>query len=116
VKNVYLILTTILVTACSTVEFVRKDFTPHRQGVFRSSTTASESRQAKDREEINQKAKEFCGGEFTVTKEYQALEPTRTTAGVGAGLGMGIGTNSAFMLGSSTATERMFNFVEFVCK
>lgn len=101
--------------ACTTVEFVRKDLTPQKQGVLRHSLTSNEKKTAEYRAEINKKAGEFCGSEFTITKEYQAMDESRSTAGVGTGFGIGRGGGSLF-IGSAGSDRTMYNFIEFSCK
>lgn len=103
-----------LICGCTTVEFVRKDFTPSKKGVIRHSLTSNPSRQAKYRELVNAEAKNFCGGEFEITKEYQAREETGSSAGVGTGVS--IGRSSSIFIGGSDRSTAMYNFVEFICK
>lgn len=101
-----------LITGCTTVEFVRKDLSPTKKGVLRFAPTSSESRQVKYREEVQKKATEFCGGGFEITKEYQALQETGRSAGVGTGFGVGFGGVGIATTNHGTA---MYNFVEFNC-
>lgn len=98
--------------ACSTVEFVRKDLTPHRQGVVRYLPTDSADREAKYRADLNKKATDFCGGPYKVTREYQALEESGSSAGVGTGFGVGAG---AIFVGGADRGTTMYNYVEFTC-
>lgn len=99
---------------CTTVEFVRKDFTPRRQAVLRYAPPSSESREVKYRIELNKQATNFCGGEFDITREFQAREETGSAAGIGTGFGIG-GSGSIFVGGSDRSTA-MYNFVEVTCK
>ena len=62
---------------------------------------------------INEKAREFCDGEFTVTKEYEALEQSRSSAGIGTGFGFGGG--SSILIGGAGPSQTMYQFVEFKC-
>lgn len=102
----------LLLSACTTVSFVRKDFTPVKQGVLRHSPPSSSERAAEYREKVNKEARDFCGGEFQITKEYQARELTGTSTGVGTGFGVGMG---GIAIGGSTQGTAMYNFVEFTC-
>lgn len=101
-------------SGCTTVEFVRKDFTPRRQAVLRYAPPSSESRAVKYRIELSKQATNFCGGEFDITKEFQAREETGSAAGIGTGFGIG-GSGSIFVGGSDRSTA-MYNFVEIACK
>jgi hypothetical protein len=104
----------LFLTSCISVEFVRRDYTPVKQGVLRHSPASGTERIAKYRDEVNKQAREFCKGDFTITKEYDALGESKSTAGVGTGIGMG-GRSSVFF-GSSIPSETMYSFVEFTCK
>lgn len=103
----------LLFSGCTTVEFVRKDIAPEKKAVLRYVPPANEKKAAKYKDEVNKKAQEFCGGEFNITKEYQARQPTGTSTGVGTGIGLGMG---GIMLGSSQESTAMYNFVELSCQ
>ena len=103
-----------LLGGCTTVEFVRKDFTPRRQAVLRYAPPGSENREVKYRIELSKQATDFCGGEFAITREFQAREETGSSAGLGTGFGIG-GSGSIFVGGSDRSTA-MYNFVEIACK
>jgi hypothetical protein len=109
-----LLLFLFVLSSCTTVEFVRKETTPHKQGVLRFSPPSSESKEAEYKAEAANKAREFCGGDFTITKEYQTLDQSRSTAGVGTGFGLGGGFG--MVLGGSGPSQTMYNFIEFSCK
>ena len=102
-----------ILSGCTTVEFVRKDITPKKQAVVRYLPTSNANKEAKYREEVKKQANGFCGGEFDITKEYQARQDTGTSTGVGTGLGFGMG---GLMVGSTSANTAMYNFVEFSCR
>lgn len=97
---------------CTTVEFVRKDTTPEKKAVLRHTPPSDEKKAAKYKDEVNKKAHEFCGGDFNVTKEYQARQPTGSSTGLGTGVGLGMG---GIMLGTSHQSSVMYNFVELSC-
>lgn len=99
---------------CTTVEFVRKDFTPRRQAVLKYAPPGSESREIKYRIELNKQATNFCSGEFDIAREFQAREETGSSAGIGTGFG--IGSSGSIFVGSSDRSTAMYNFVEVVCK
>lgn len=103
-----------LLNGCTTVEFVRKDFSPRRQALLRYAPPSNEARSVKYRIELNKQAREFCGGEFETTREFQAREETGSSAGIGTGFGIG-GSGSVFVGGSDRSTA-MYNFVEIACK
>lgn len=100
-------------SACTTVEFVRKDLSPNKQAVVRYLPPTNEKKQAKYDEEVKKKATSFCEGAYDITKEYQARENTGTSTGVGTGFGIGMG---GIMLGGAQENTAMYNFVEFSCK
>ncbi len=102
-----------LVSGCTTVEFVRKDQTPQKQAVLRYPSQSNQSDDAKYREKLNRHARDFCGGEYSTTKEYQARE--QSTSSVGLGTGVGFGAGSVFM-GTSDRGSSMYNYVEVSCK
>ena len=99
-----------LLTSCTTAEFVRKDTSPTKQGVIRYPSNSS--REEKYRNDLKKKVRDFCGGDYKITKEYQAREQVGSS---GMGTGMGIGMGGIFLGGSNVSTE-MFNFVEFTCQ
>lgn len=99
--------------SCTSVEFVRKDISPTKQGILRHFPASNEAKAAEYKALVDEKAREYCGGNFKITKEYQALGESRTTAGVGTGFG--IGRRSSFMIGGTGPSERMYHFVEFDC-
>lgn len=103
----------VLVSGCTTVEFVRKDITPKKQATLRYPSQSSQSDDAKYREKLSAQARDFCGGEYITTKEYQARE--ESSSAVGVGTGVGIGTGSIF-LGTSDRGSSMYNFTEIACK
>lgn len=109
---VVLIFIYLLITGCTTVDFVRKDFTPQKQGVLRYDPPSSEKSREKYRAEVDKKATAFCGGDYRITKEYQAREESGVSTGVGTGMSVGMG--GVFLGGSNRATT-MYNFVEFAC-
>jgi hypothetical protein len=111
-KRLAFSLIVLFLSGCTTVEFVRKDQVPQKQGVLRYLPTSSASKEAKYREKVNEKAREFCGGEFKITKEYQAREETGSSTGIGTGIGFG---HAGIMLGGSRGSTAMYQFVEFVC-
>lgn len=104
----------LLICGCTTVDFVRKDLTPTKQAVVRYSLSSSPSREAEYRTKLNRLATDFCGGEYQITKEYQAREETGSSAGVSTGFA--IGRRSSIFVGGSGRATAMYNFVEFVCK
>jgi hypothetical protein len=102
-----------LLSSCTTVEFVRKDQTPRKQGIIRHAIPSNEKRAAEYREKVATEARAFCGGEFEITKEYEAREDSGISTGAATGFGVGFG---GIMLGGSNRGTSMYNFVEFVCK
>lgn len=114
-KNLSLMtLTLFILSGCShTVEFVRRDTSPQKQAVVRYNPTDKPEHEAKYREDLKNKATSFCGGDYTITKEYQARDESNSSAGVATGFGVG---NSAIMFGGSGPRTSMYNFVEFTCK
>lgn len=102
-----------LICGCTTVEFVRKDLAPQKQGVLRYLPTTNAEKEAKYKAKVNDQARDFCGGEFAITKEYQALKDSDVSTGVGTGVSFGMG---GLFLGGSSRDETMYNFVEFVCR
>lgn len=109
-------LTILMLTGCTSVDFVRKDLTPTKQAVLRYPPQSDADGEAKHRAELTKKANEFCGGEFKIVKEYEALE-NNNDSGVrtGIGTGFGMGGGAIFIGGSSGGSERMYHFVEIAC-
>lgn len=105
--------TALAFSGCTTVEFVRKDFTPQRTAVLRYLPPSSPKRETDYRMEINKQATNYCGGAFNITKEYQAREETGSSAGLGTGFG--IGNSGSIFVGGSDRTTAMYNFVELTC-
>lgn len=114
-KKLSLISMTMLILAsCShTVEFVRRDSVPQKQAIVRYYPTDKAETEAKYRDDLKIKATEYCGGEYTITKEYQARDESNASTGVSTGFGFG---NSAVMFGGAGPHTTMYNFVEFTCK
>lgn len=114
-KNLILITPLLLIlSSCShTVEFVRRDTSPSKQAVVRYYPTDKADTEAKYRDDLKKKATDFCGGEYTITKEYQARDESNTSTGIATGVGIG---NGAIMVGGSGPRTTMYNFVEFTCK
>ncbi len=109
-----LFFSTFFLFACTTVEFVRKDLTPQKKAVVRYSPSSSVDTEAKHREELKKQALSFCGGDYEITKEYQAKDETGTSTGLGTDFGVGAG--SSIFIGGSRGNTAMYNFVEFSCK
>lgn len=101
-----------LFSGCTTVEFVRKDYSPTKQAIVRYSPSSSEKSRTKYRQEVDKQAKNFCEGNYQIVKEYQARDETGSSAGVGTGVGMGMG---GVFIGGSSRNTAMYNFVEFTC-
>ena len=108
-----LIFSILFLSGCTTVKFVRKDFTPEKKAVLRYLPPSTEEKDKKFRDKVAQEAKSFCGGEYKVTKEYQAREETGTSTGVGTGVGFGMG---GVMLGGGSRNTAMYNFTEVTCQ
>lgn len=102
-----------LICGCTTVEFVRKDISPSKRAILRYLPPSNSNREAKYQEEVRKKATDFCGGDFSITKEYQAREETGSSTGIGTGFGVGMG---GIMVGGSNQNTAMYNFVEIECK
>lgn len=103
-----------ILSSCShTVEFVRRDTSPTKQAVVRYYPTDKPETEAKYREDLKKKATNFCGGDYTITREYQARDESNSSAGIATGVGIGHG---AIMVGGSGPRTTMYNFVEFSCK
>lgn len=114
-KHTFLMtLAALAISGCTTVEFVRKDTVPVKQGVLRHSPPSNDEKALEYRKKVNEKALEFCGGAYNITKEYQALGEAPSSAGVGTGFG--IGGSSSIFIGSSSRSSAMYNFVEFTCQ
>lgn len=107
------ILASALFCGCTTVEFVRKETYPQKQAVLRYQPSSKPSKEAKARNEVEKKARDFCGGDYEITKEYQARQNTGASTGVGTGLGIGMG---GIMVGASQDNSAMYNMVELSCK
>lgn len=104
----------VVCSSCShTVEFVRRETTPQKKAVIRYYPTDKPETEAKYRDDLQKKATDFCGGPFTITREYQARDESSSSAGVTTGFGFG---NSAVMIGGSGPRTSMYNFVEFFCE
>lgn len=114
ISTVSALIILLLLTGCTTVEFVRKDLTPKKQAVVRYSPTSSDSKEAKYKDEVKRQALLFCGTDYEITKEYQARDEANSSAGIGTGFGIG-GGSSLFISGANRSTV-MYNFVEFSCK
>lgn len=103
----------IICSGCTSVNFVRKDFTPQKQAVLKYQATSDSNKDQKYKNKVDKEARQFCGGDFAITKEYQAREYTDTSSGVGTGFGVGFG---GVMLGASQSDTAMYTFVEVACK
>lgn len=112
--KVLLLSLVILTSGCVSVEFVRKDLTPEKKAILRHSPPSSSESESEYKELVKKKATEFCGGEYVVTKEYQAQDISDSSVGIGTGLGFG--NHSSIMIGGSRPTTSMYNFVEVSCK
>lgn len=98
--------------SCTTVTFVRKDFSPQKQAVLKYSPTDDAKKEEKYKAKVAEESRKFCGGDYTINKEYQAREATGTSTGVGTGFGVGFG---GVLLGTSQSNTAMYNFVEVSC-
>lgn len=110
-------ITMLVLTGCTTVEFVRKDLTPAKLAVLRYPPQSNAADEEKYRTQLSQKSKEFCGGDFKIVKEYEALEKSGDSGmrtGIGTGFGVG-GGGGIFIGGSSGSSERTYHFVEIAC-
>lgn len=103
----------LLISGCTTVEFVRKETSPTKQATLRYFPPSDAESSAKYRAELNKQATDFCGGDFIITREYMAREDNGNSAGLGTGFGMGAG--SIFLSGSNRSST-MYNFVEISCR
>ncbi len=113
VRSIF-IFTFLLLGGCMTVEFVRKDFVPHKQGILRHSIPSSAENELKYRNEAKKQAQEFCGDDFTILKEYQALDLAPSSSGIATGFGLG--RHSTMMIGGTSQNQIMYSFIEFTCK
>lgn len=105
-------------SGCTTVEFVRKDLTPKKQAVVRYPPQSNPEKEQKFRNELNERATEFCAGPFEITKEYEALTESAAGPIVGTGFGLGHhrrGFGTGVFLGGSGSNERTYHFVELSC-
>lgn len=98
--------------SCTTVEFVRKETSPERRAVLRHSPPSNEKRAAKYKAAVDKKATEFCGGPYTIAREYQALETSKSSVGIGTGFG----SSSSVIIGSSMPSRDLASYVEIVCR
>lgn len=113
-KNIFIaILAGFAISGCTTVEFVRKDTSPVRQGVLRHSPPSNDEKALEYRKKVDEKATAFCGGPYNITKEYQAMDEAPSSTGVGTGFG--VGTSSTIFIGGSNRNSAMYSFVEFTC-
>lgn len=104
----------LILSGCShTVEFVRRDTSPQKQAVVRYTPTDKPEDEAKYREDLKKKATNFCAGDYSITREYQARDESNSSAGLSTGFGMG---NAGIMVGGSAPRSTMYNFVEFACR
>lgn len=110
--RVLLLTFVVMIGGCTTVEFVRRDTSPEKKGILRYSPTSSASKESKYRDKVSKEARGFCGGEYEITKEYQAREDTGTSTGVGTGMSVGMG---GLMVGAAHRNDELYNFVEFRC-
>lgn len=106
-----------VVAGCTTVDVVRREITPTKQLVVRYVPQSNPDKEAKRRDLVNQKAREFCGGEFHITREYEALEETGGSTGVGIGTGFGYnrGFGTVFSVGTAARNTQMYRFVDIAC-
>jgi len=105
----------IALTSCTTVEFVRRDITPVKGAILRYPPQSDPARQAKFRAEAEEKARGYCGGDFQISKEYEAMEERPGSSSVGVGTGFGYG-RTGILIGGSSRSQTMYHFVEIVCK
>lgn len=110
----FIIFLFVFIGGCTSVEFVRKDLTPQKQGVLRFVIASNPSRDAEYRLKAKEMAREFCGGDFEITHEYQAREESQTSTGVSTGVH--ISRSASIVLGASDRGTQLYNFIEFVCK
>lgn len=108
-----LLLILFFICGCTTVEFVRKDISPEKRAILRHSLPSTTKRDNEYREEVRKKAAEFCGGDFHITREYQAREPANSSVGVGTGFN--VGGNSSVFVGGSDRSTAMYTFIEVKC-
>jgi len=108
------ILLLLLTASCTTVEFVRKDLSPQRRAILRYAPQSNSEHEAKYRTKLNQQATDFCGGNFQIIKEYEALQETNNPPSIGFGTGFGYG-GSGIIVGGSAPSSRTYHFVEINC-
>ncbi len=122
-KTLILLLFLVL-TGCTTVDFVRKDLTPHKQAVLRYEPTSNPKTEEKYRAKLNEQSTNFCGGNYSIVKEYEALTETPRSSGVTTGVGTGFGTGrrgmgfgfGGLVIGAPAgSSEKMYHFVEIDC-
>lgn len=111
-KNLFVLISVSFCVGCTTVTFVRKDLSPTKQAVLRYAPTDNAKKEEKYKAKVASESRQFCGGDYSVMKEYQARENTGTSTGVGTGFGVGFG---GIALGSSQSNTAMYNFVEISC-
>ncbi|HEX4923723.1 MAG TPA: hypothetical protein VFV50_06540 [Bdellovibrionales bacterium] len=103
----------IFLTACTTVEFVRRDLVPTKHAILRYAPQSSPESEAKYRTKLDEKANEFCGGPFHITKEYEAREESPHSTAIGTGFGFG--RRTGILVGGTTRGTTMYHFVEISC-
>lgn len=113
-------LSVLLTTACTSVEFVRKDLTPAKSAILRYPPQSKPDKEKKHRDKLNEEATAYCGGPYTITREYEALTETPRSSGVttGIGLGTGIGRGgfgTGIGFGTSVPREDNYHYVELAC-
>lgn len=113
-KPLLLVGLVLVLTNCTTVQFVRKDTHPQKQAILRHSPPSNLEQETKYRDKVSQEARGFCGGEYSVVKEYQALDEANQSAGVGTGFALG--SSSRIFMSSSGPSRSMYNFVEISCR
>ena len=114
----FLLLFTLVLSGCTTVDFVRKDLTPEKRAIVRYPPQSKPESESKYRAELESEATEFCGGPYEITREYEQLTETPGTTGIGTGLGFGYGRRgfgTGLALGTSFPQERTYHYVELAC-
>ena len=116
-RGTILLIAMFFVSGCTTVEFVRKDLTPKKSAVLRYAPQSDPGREAEFRAKMNQKANDFCGGKFEITREFEARDETGTSTGIGTGIGVGSGRGfgTGVIIGGSAPNTAMYHFVEIAC-
>ncbi len=118
-RAAWLVTLLLILSGCTTIQFVRKDFTPEKKAVVRYPPQSKPGNEAKYRDELVKQAREFCGGPFQITREYQQLVESGDAAlstGVGfGGYGYGHQPGSSIFLGGSAPSAVNRHFVEFTC-